>query len=192
MREAEIERITKETRINMNLNIDGSGKGDIESGIGFFDHMLESFAVHGLFDIKARIKGDLKVDQHHTVEDTGFVLGLAFKKALGAKEGIKRSGFSFFPMDESLAFVAVDLSGRAYARVDAKFRGKKIGDLSTEVIDDFFEGFARGAESTLHAKVLYGRSDHHRAEALFKAFARSMKEACEIEGRGIRSAKGVI
>jgi imidazoleglycerol-phosphate dehydratase len=195
MRTANIKRETKETQINIKLNIDGSGESKISSKIGFLNHMLETFAKHGLFDIDAKIRGDLDVDQHHTVEDTGVVLGGAFKIGLGDRRGIKRAGFSIFPMDDSLAMVSIDLSGRPYLRMDAKFKNKKVGDLSTELLEDFFQGFVNSLGANLHIKIYYGRSDHHKIEAIFKALGMSLKQACEVEIRAknkIPSTKGAI
>ena len=195
MRTATVERKTKETQIKIKLNIDGSGKSRIISEIGFLNHMLETFAKHGLFDIEAKIKGDLHVDQHHTVEDTGIVLGEAFKKALGDKRGIKRAGFFIFPMDEALVMTAVDISGRPYLKMDAKFKSKKVGNLQVDLLEDFFQGFAVSLGANLHIKIYYGRSDHHKIEAMFKAFGKALKEACEIEERlknEIPSTKGTL
>lgn len=195
MRTAEVKRETKETQINIKLNIDGTGKSDIKSEIGFFNHMLETFARHGLFDIQAEIKGDLQVDQHHTVEDTGIALGEAFKKALGDKRGTKRAGFFIYPMDDALAMSALDLSGRPYLAFEATFENKKVGEFHTELVQDFFQGFVISLMATLHIKLFYGRSDHHCIEAIFKAFAKAMKTACEIETRiksEVPSTKGVL
>jgi imidazoleglycerol-phosphate dehydratase len=195
MRTAKIERSTKETSIKIQLNVDGTGKSQIVSEIGFLNHMLDTFARHGLFDLKAEIKGDLHVDQHHTLEDVGIVLGEAFKKALGEKIGIKRAGFFIYPMDESLAMTSIDLSGRSYLKFDASFKSKKIGDLTTNIIEDFFQGFSSSLGATLHIKIYYGRSDHHKLEAVFKSFAKSLSMACEIDKRNkknIPSTKGVL
>jgi len=195
MRTASIKRETKETSIQMRVNIDGSGKSNITSEIGFLNHMLETFAKHAIFDLEANITGDIQVDQHHTVEDTGIALGEVIKKALGDKKGIKRAGFFVFPMDESLASVAIDISGRPFLKWNVKFRNKKIGDLSTELIEDFFLGFTTFLGANLHIMIYYGRSDHHKIEAVFKAFAKAMKTACEIDNRvygEIPSTKGVL
>jgi len=195
MRTASIKRETKETSIQMGVNIDGSGKSNITSEIGFLNHMLETFAKHAIFDLEANITGDIHVDQHHTVEDTGIALGEVIKKALGDKKGIKRAGFFVFPMDESLASVAIDISGRPFLKWNVKFRNKKIGDLSTELIEDFFLGFTTSLGANLHIVIHYGRSDHHKIEAVFKAFAKAMKTACEIDNRvygEIPSTKGVL
>lgn len=195
MRTATVERNTKETQIKITLNIDGAGKSRVVSEIGFLNHMLETFAKHGIFDLEAEIHGDLQVDQHHTVEDSGIVLGEAFKKALAEKRGIKRAGFFIYPMDEALATVAVDISGRPFLKWDTKFKNKKVGDLSTELLEDFFQGFAKALGANLHVLVHYGRSDHHKIEAIFKALAKAMKTACEVEKRlknEIPSTKGLL
>src|SRR5260221_6030066 len=168
MRSATIVRNTAETRINLKLKLDGKGTYQISTGIRFLDHMLELFTRHGAFDLKIQCKGDLDVDQHHTVEDVGIALGEAFDKALGNKRGILRAGYFLMPMDETLGLAAIDLGGRAVAVVDARVRVRTVGDLQTELVHDFFEGFARGAHANVHARVLYGRSDHHKIESRFK------------------------
>jgi imidazoleglycerol-phosphate dehydratase len=178
MRKAAIDRTTKETSIRLRLTIEGRGRYKISTGIRFFDHMLELFAHHGGFDLELAATGDLDVDQHHTVEDVGIALGQAFAQALGDKKGILRAGYFVMPMDETLGLVAVDFSGRAAAVVDTKVRVRLVGDLQSELVEDFFEGFARGANANVHAKTLYGRSNHHKIEALFKAFARALRAAC--------------
>jgi imidazoleglycerol-phosphate dehydratase len=178
MRQAAIHRHTKETDIQIRLNIDGRGRYEVSTGIGFFNHMLELFAHHGGFDVVLRAQGDLQVDQHHTVEDVGITMGQAFEKALGSKRGILRTGYFLMPMDETLGMAAVDFCGRTSTVVDAKVRTRLVGDLQSELIHDFFEGFARGARANVHAQVLYGRSNHHKVEALFKAFARAVRAAC--------------
>ena len=178
MRTAKISRKTKETEIEVKLNIDGKGKYEIKTPIGFFTHMIGSFAKHGLFDIKLDAKGDLEVDQHHTIEDTGIVLGQAFKEALGDKKGINRAGYFIFPMDEALAIVALDIGGRPYLKFDAKFKRRFCGELDTDLLEDFFYGFSVGLCANLALQARYGRSDHHKIEALFKAFAKAMKTAC--------------
>ncbi len=185
MRISKITRKTKETEISIMLNVDGKGKYVIETPIGFFTHMLESFAKHGLFDIKLDVKGDLEVDQHHTIEDTGIVLGQAFKEALGDKKGINRAGYFIFPMDEALAVAALDISGRPYLKFNAKFKRRFCGELDTDLLEDFFYGFSVGSGANLALQVQYGRSDHHKIEALFKAFAKSMKTACSKDKRAI-------
>ena len=167
------------------MNIDGKGKYDIKTPIGFFTHMLEAFAKHGLFDINMDVKGDLGVDQHHTVEDTGIVLGQAFKEALGNKKGINRAGYFIFPMDEALAVAALDISGRPYLKFNAKFKRRFCGELDTDLLEDFFYGFCVGLGANLALQVQYGRSDHHKIEALFKAFTKAMKTACSKDKRAI-------
>lgn len=178
MRKAAIDRVTKETKIRLRLTIEGKGRHNISTGIRFFDHMLELFANHGAFDLELKATGDLDVDQHHTVEDVGIALGQGFAEALGSKRGILRAGYFVMPMDETLGLVAVDFSGRAAAIVDTKVRVTVVGDLQSELVADFFEGFARGAQANVHARILYGRSNHHKIEALFKAFARALRAAC--------------
>ena len=178
MRKAAIDRDTKETKIKLRLTIEGRGRHKISTGILFFDHMLELFANHGAFDLELKATGDLDVDQHHTVEDVGITLGRGFAEALGSKRGILRAGYFVMPMDETLGLVAVDFSGRAAAIVDSKVRVTVVGDLQSELVADFFEGFARGAQANVHARILYGRSNHHKIEALFKAFARALRAAC--------------
>lgn len=177
-RTAAIKRHTTETQIDLRLTVDGEGAYDVRTGIRFLDHMLELFTRHGGFDLSLRCRGDLDVDQHHTVEDIGIALGEAFQQALGDKKGILRAGYFLMPMDETLAAAALDLSGRAACVVDAKVRVRIVGDLQTELLPDFFEGFARGARANVHLKVLYGRSNHHKIEATFKAFARALRFAC--------------
>ncbi len=195
MREATIERSTKETQITGSLRIDGTGEYHISTGIRFLDHMLELFSKHGGFDIQLTARGDLDVDQHHTVEDTGIVLGDLFAKALGERRGINRSGYFLQPMDESLAVVAVDLGGRPTVVFDQQTSVSHVGDLQTELLEDFFLGFAQHAGANLHAKVLYGRSSHHKIEALFKCFARAMRYACSTDERlkdQLPSTKGLL
>ncbi len=194
-RTAQIERNTKETRIRAKLNIDGTGKYEIQTGIRFFDHMLESFARHGGFDLTLRAEGDLDVDQHHTVEDCGIVLGQAFASALGDKVGILRSGYFLMPMDESLAVAAVDLSGRPALAYHAPARFRLVGDLQVELLHDFFDGFVAHCGANLHLRVLYGRSSHHRIEALFKCWAKAMRFACSKDLQlkdQLPSTKGVL
>lgn len=195
MRKAEISRKTKETDIKLELNIDGSGKYNVKTPIGFLGHMMESFAKHGLFDIKINAEGDIKVDQHHTVEDIGIVLGQAFKKALGNKKGINRAGYFVYPMDEALAVVAIDIGGRPYLQYYAKFKRRFCGNLDTDVLEDFFYGFASNLEANVVVRMPYGRSDHHKIEAIFKAFAKAMRMACSTDKRAIKdipSTKGRI
>jgi imidazoleglycerol-phosphate dehydratase len=195
MRKAAIDRVTKETRIRIRLVIEGRGKYQVSTGIRFFDHMLELFAHHGGFDLELAATGDLDVDQHHTVEDVGIALGQAFAQALGDKKGILRAGYFVIPMDETLGLAAVDFSGRAAAVVDTKVRVRVVGDLQSELVHDFFEGFARGAQANVHARILYGRSNHHKIEALFKAFARALRAACWRDrqmARLLPSTKGLL
>lgn len=183
MRRAVVERRTTETQIKLSLKLDGRGTFDNHTGIRFFDHMLDLVARHGGFDLAVKATGDLDVDQHHTVEDVGIVFGEAVAKALGAKRGINRAGYFVMPMDETLAVVALDLSGRPVAKVDTKVRVRLVGDLQSELVHDFFEGFAMGARANVHVKVLYGRSNHHKIEACFKAFGRALRVACARDKR---------
>ncbi len=195
MRKASINRKTTETDIRLKLNVDGRGHYQVSTGIGFFNHMLELFARHGAFDLMLDCNGDLQVDQHHTVEDVGIALGEAFHRALGDKKGLWRAGYFVMPMDETLGVVAVDFGGRAAAVVETKVRNRFVGDLEVELVTDFFEGFARGARANVHAKVLYGRSSHHKIEALFKAFARALRVACARDRRlkkMLPSTKGLL
>jgi imidazoleglycerol-phosphate dehydratase len=194
-RVARFDRQTTETQIVGALTVDGRGRYDVRTGIRFFDHMLELFARHGGFDLKLAATGDLDVDQHHTVEDVGIVLGEAVLKALGDRKGINRAGYFVMPMDETLAVAAIDLSGRPHAVVDLKVRVRMVGDLQTELVHDFFDGFASGARANVHVKVLYGRSSHHHIEAVFKAFARALRVACARDARLARmlpSTKGLL
>jgi imidazoleglycerol-phosphate dehydratase len=183
MRRAVIERNTKETRIDLALNLDGTGQFANRTGIRFLDHMLDLVARHGGFDLHVTAEGDLDVDQHHTVEDVGIVLGEAVAKALGDKRGINRAGYFVMPMDETLAVAAIDLSGRPHSVVKTKVKGRLVGDLQAELVPDFFDGFAMGARANVHLKVLYGRSSHHKIEACFKAFARALRVACAKDAR---------
>src|SRR5580658_1041563 len=195
IRKASVERITKETQIRGSLTIDGQGTYQISTGIRFFDHMLELFAKHGGFDLKLKATGDLDVDQHHTVEDVGIALGQLFAKALGDRKGINRAGYFVLPMDETLAVVAVDLGGRPALVYKDLVRVRLVGDLQTELVEDFFGGFVNHAGANLHAKVLYGRSNHHKIEAIFKCFARAMKYACSKDQRlkdQLPSTKGLL
>jgi imidazoleglycerol-phosphate dehydratase len=195
VRKAKLQRNTKETQISAALTIEGRGRYQISTGIRFFDHMLELFTHHGGFDLNLTAKGDLDVDQHHTVEDVGIALGQAFTQALGDKKGILRAGYFVMPMDETLGVAAVDFSGRTATVVDTKVKVRLVGDLQSELVDDFFEGFARGANANVHARVLYGRSNHHKIEALFKAFARAVRAACWRDKRMaqlIPSTKGLL
>ncbi len=194
MRQAHIKRITKETKIDLNLNLDNYHTISIDTGIGFFDHMLEVFARHGRFGLKIKAAGDLKVDPHHTTEDVGIVLGLALKKSLGNKNGIERFGSALIPLDETLSRVVIDLSGRSYLVFQAQFSNPKLGTYDTEVTEDFFQAVAFNAQMNLHACVLYGRNTHHKIETLFKAFGRALRQAVTLnpEIKGIPSTKGVI
>lgn len=178
MRKARIKRETSETSIDLNLVLEGRGRYRISTGICFLDHMLELFARHGGFDLELHAKGDLHVDQHHTVEDVGIALGEAFDRALGSKRGILRAGYFLMPMDETLGLAAVDFGGRTAAVVETRVRAVRVGDLQSELVPDFFEGFARGSRSNVHVRVLYGRSSHHKIESIFKAFARALRAAC--------------
>ena len=194
-RTATVARHTAETQIDLTLTIEGEGRYTVSTGIRFFDHMLELFTRHGAFDLNLVCKGDLDVDQHHTVEDVGIALGEAFDRALGGKRGILRAGYFIMPMDETLAIAAVDLSGRAAFAVDTKVRTRLVGDLQTELVTDFFEGFARGARANVHVKTMYGRSNHHKIEAIFKAFARALRVACSRDkqlGEMLPSTKGLL
>lgn len=195
MRKASLRRSTSETDIQLSLTLEGQGRYEVSTGIRFLDHMLELFARHGAFDLRLKAKGDLDVDQHHTVEDIGIVLGECFQKALGNKRGIMRAGYFVMPMDETLGLAAVDFSGRAATVVDTKVRARLVGDLQSELVHDFFEGFARGASANVHARILYGRSNHHKIEALFKAFARALRVACSRDkqlARMLPSTKGLL
>jgi imidazoleglycerol-phosphate dehydratase len=178
MRRAVIDRRTAETQIRLALNLDGTGTFDNQTGIRFLDHMLDLVARHGGFDLTVKATGDLDVDQHHTVEDLGIAFGEAVSKALGTRRGINRAGYFIMPMDETLAVAAIDLGGRPHAVIDLALHVERVGDLQSELIHDFFEGFAQGARGNVHMKVLYGRSSHHHVEAVFKAFARALRVAC--------------
>lgn len=195
MRTAKIERKTNETNIRVELNIDGSGQADIHTGIGFLDHMLHHVAVHGLFDLTLRAEGDLHIDAHHTVEDCALALGMAFEQALGDRKGIVRMAWAYAPMDETLGFVAVDFSGRPYCVVQAEWVTPAVGGIASTLFGHFMESFAVQARCNLHARVLYGRDDHHKAEALFKALGRALDAATQIDARRvgiIPSTKGII
>jgi imidazoleglycerol-phosphate dehydratase len=187
-------RKTNETDISVTLNIDGTGKAEIDTGIGFLDHMLHHIAVHGLFDLTVKARGDLHVDEHHTVEDVALVLGQAFAEALGDKKGLVRTAHAYVPMDETLALVVVDLSGRPYSVIDVEWRTPAVGRIATTLFEHFFESFAVTARCNLHARVLYGRDDHHKAEALFKALGRALDAAAQLDPRrgGIPSTKGTL
>ncbi len=186
MRRARIERHTTETQITVRLGIEGQGRYAVSTGIRFLDHMLELVARHGAFDLRIDAAGDLDVDQHHTVEDVGIALGEAVAKAVGTRRGINRAGYFVMPMDETLGVAAIDLGGRPHAVVDLRLRVRLVGDLQSELLHDFFEGFALGARANVHLKVLYGRSSHHQVEALFKAFGRALRVACDKDDRMAR------
>lgn len=194
MRTATINRKTNETEISVTLNLDGNGQAEIDTGLGFLDHMLHHIAVHGLFDLTVKATGDLHVDEHHTVEDVALALGQAFAEALGDKKGIVRTAHAYVPMDEALAFVALDLSGRPYSVIEVEWRTSTVGGIATSLFEHFFESFAVTARCNLHARVLYGRDDHHKAEALFKALARALDAATAIDPRRatIPSTKGTL
>ena len=195
MRRAVIDRRTAETHVIVRLGLEGSGRYTIHTGIRFLDHMLELVSRHGGFDVVVEATGDLDVDQHHTVEDVGIALGEAVSKALGSRRGIARAGYFVMPMDESLGVAAIDLGGRAHAVVDLRLRVRAVGDLQSELLHDFFEGFAQGARANVHLKVLYGRSSHHQVEAIFKAFGRALRSACSRDRRLARtlpSTKGLL
>jgi len=194
-RTASLHRKTAETDIRIRLNLDGRGRYAISTGIRFLDHMLELFTRHGGFDLELKAVGDLDVDQHHTVEDVGIVLGQAVKEALGSKKGVNRAGYFLMPMDETLAVAAIDLSGRPYLVLKAPLKVRQVGDLQAELIEDFFHGFATSAGANVHLKVAYGRSSHHAVEALFKAFARALRYACSRDARlkkQLPSTKGLL
>jgi imidazoleglycerol-phosphate dehydratase len=195
MRRARVDRRTRETRVRVSLSLDGRGRGRARTGIRFLDHMLELVARHGAFDLDVRADGDLDVDQHHLVEDAGITLGETVARAVGGKRGIHRAGYFVMPMDETLAVAAIDLSGRPHAIVDLRLRARLVGDLQSELVHDFFDGFASAARANVHLKVLYGRSSHHQVEATFKAFARALRAAVSRDRRMARilpSTKGLL
>ena len=195
MRSAKLQRDTKETRIQGTLKIEGRGRYDVSTGIRFFDHMLQLVARHGAFDLTVDARGDLDVDQHHTVEDVGITLGEAVQKALGSKRGILRAGYFLMPMDETLAAAAVDLGGRPYCVVKAAIAAQRVGDFQVELMEDFFQGFAQSAKANVHLRALYGRSSHHQVEAIFKAFARALRFAVSRDKRlrqVLPSTKGLL
>ena len=193
-RTASVERNTKETEIRVSLNLDGTGRSELNTGVGFFDHMLDGFARHGLFDLSVYVDGDLEVDCHHTIEDTGIVLGKAIKEAVGDKKGIRRYGSCILPMDEALVLCAIDLSGRPYYVSDAEFTAEKIGDFDTEMVKEFFYAVSYSAEMNLHFKVLSGSNNHHICEAMFKAFAKALDAAAQYDERitDVLSTKGSL
>ena len=195
MRRGVVDRRTAETRISVAIDLDGNGRFRVRTGIRFLDHMLELVARHGAFNLRLAAAGDLDVDQHHTVEDVGIALGEAVSAALGDRRGINRAGYFVMPMDETLAVAAIDLGGRAHTAVDLAVSVVRVGDLQTELVHDFFEGFARSARANVHVKVLYGRSSHHKIEAVFKAFARALRVACSKDkqlARALPSTKGLL
>ena len=188
---ADVSRKTSETDISVRMNLDGEGRYDISTGVNFFNHMLESFSKHSMIDLEVNAKGDIEVDDHHTIEDVGIILGEAFLEAIGDKRGIKRMAHAIVPMDESVSTVAIDISGRSYCNMKLDFKNEKIGDMTSDIIIHFFESFASGAKLNIYGTV-EGANDHHKAEALFKAFAKSLKEAIKIEHNQIPSTKGVL
>jgi imidazoleglycerol-phosphate dehydratase len=195
VRRGVVDRRTTETQIALTIALEGRGRYAVTTGIRFLDHMLELFARHGAFDLEVHASGDLDVDQHHTVEDLGITLGEAVSKALGDRKGINRAGYFVMPMDDTLAVAAIDLGGRPHAVVDLKVKVRVVGDLQSELVHDFFEGFALGARANVHVKVLYGRSNHHKIEAVFKAFARALRVACAKDARLAKmlpSTKGLL
>jgi len=195
MRSATVHRVTKETDIRLRLNLDGQGQADVSTGIRFLDHMMDLVARHGAMDLQITAKGDLDVDQHHTVEDLGITLGEAVGKALGSKRGILRAGYFLMPMDETLAAAAIDFSGRAHCVCQWRFSARRVGDLQTELVEDFFRGFAQAAAANVHLRLIYGRSSHHQVEAIFKAFARALRFAATRDPqlkRVLPSTKGLL
>lgn len=194
MRQASSKRETSETNINLSVNLDDPNEVDIQTGVGFFDHMLTAFARHGRFGLIAKVEGDLHIDSHHTVEDTGIVLGKAIREALGDKSGIVRFGTSYVPMDDALGFVSLDISGRPFLHFEGDFKMQALGNFDTELVREFFQAFAFNAGITLHARVLYGENTHHKIEALFKALGRALREAVNIdpEIKGVLSTKGLL
>lgn len=192
MREGYVKRETRETKIELTLNVDGTGKNQINTGIGFFDHMLTAFSVHSRFDLSISCRGDLGVDCHHSVEDVGIALGQAFASALSDKAGIARYGNFMIPMDEALAACCADISGRPYLVFHAEFGDYRLGDMDSAMVEEFFRAFAMNAMVTLHINLYYGKNDHHKAEAIFKAFAHALKQAVRIEGEEVLSSKGSL
>lgn len=194
MRQATCERNTKETQISITLNVDGTGNYEVHTGIGFFDHMLEGFARHGLFDLQVQVEGDTHVDAHHSVEDTGIVLGQAFMKALGDKAGISRFGYFVLPMDDALVLASLDISGRNFFAFEAELKAERLGTMETETVKEFFAGFAAGLGMNLHIRQLAGENTHHVVEAMFKAVAKAMDQATKMDERieGVLSTKGTL
>lgn len=192
MRRGFVERDTLETKIKVDLNLDGNGKAEIDTGVGFLDHMLTLMAFHGKFDLTILAKGDLCVDDHHTIEDIGICLGEAFKEAIGDRRGIRRYSTVYIPMDESLAYTSIDISNRPYLVFNVDFTSEKIGNMSTQMFKEFFRAFVNESRITLHINLLYGENDHHKIEAVFKSFARALKEGSEIISKEVSSSKGVL
>ena len=190
-RTASVERITSETDIKINMNLDGEGKYDISTGVNFFNHMLEAFSKHSMIDLEINAVGDIEIDDHHTIEDVGILLGEAFSQAIGDKIGIRRMAHAIVPMDESVATVAVDISGRSYCNMDLNFKNEKVGDMTADIVVHFFESFASSAKLNIYGEVK-GANDHHKCEAIFKAFAKAMKDAIKVEHNQIPSTKGVL
>lgn len=191
-RKAEISRVTGETNVHISLDLDGTGKAQIHTGIGFFDHMLTLMAFHGKFDINIKCEGDTYVDDHHTIEDIGIALGQCVKNALGNRRGIKRYSTVFIPMDESLAQTSIDISNRPYLVFNAEFKDKRVGNMTTQMVKEFFRAFVNESRVTLHINLLYGENDHHKIEAIFKSFARALKESIKIVSDEVSSSKGVL
>lgn len=192
MRRGFVERNTLETKVEVKINLDGSGKAEIDTGIGFLDHMLTLFTFHSKFDLTVKCRGDLHVDDHHTIEDLGICLGQSFKDALGEKIGIKRYSTVYIPMDESLAYTSLDISNRPYLVFNVNFKSERIGDMSTQMFKEFFRAFVNESRITLHINLLYGENDHHKIEAVFKSFARALREGSEVVSGHISSSKGVL
>ena len=190
-RTANVERITSETDIKINMDLDGEGKYDISTGVNFFNHMLEAFSKHSMIDLEINAVGDIEIDDHHTIEDVGILLGEAFSQAIGDKIGIRRMAHAIVPMDESVATVAVDISGRSYCNMDLNFKSEKIGDMTADIVVHFFESFASSAKLNIYGEVK-GANDHHKCEAIFKAFAKAMKDAIKVEHNQLPSTKGVL
>ena len=192
MRRGFVERDTLETKIKVNLDLDGNGKAEIDTGVGFLDHMLTLMAFHGKFDLTVIAKGDLYVDDHHTIEDIGICIGKAFKDAIGDRKGIRRYSTVYIPMDESLAYTSLDISNRPYLVFNVNFTNEKVGNMSTQMFKEFFRAFVNESRITLHINLIYGENDHHKIEAVFKSFARALKEGSEVISDDISSSKGVL
>ena len=192
MRRGFVERDTLETKIKVNLDLDGNGKAEIDTGVGFLDHMLTLMAFHGKFDLTVIAKGDLYVDDHHTIEDIGICIGKAFKDAIGDRKGIRRYSTVYIPMDESLAYTSLDISNRPYLVFNVNFTHEKVGNMSTQMFKEFFRAFVNESRITLHINLIYGENDHHKIEAVFKSFARALKEGSEVISDDISSSKGVL